>query len=249
LQKILIYSGEAHFNSATNYLKTFRTPQLQTILSNDTLKIKADTLVTQSITIIQFDSITTKKDTTECKILLAYYHVKMYSKKFQAVCDSSRYSFVDSSFVLYHQPVLWVDSNQLSGDTIQIFTKYNKIEHLVLMQNAMIVSRIHRRLFNQVAGRLIDGYFTNNELSDMYVNGNAESLYFSADKNNAYTGVNKSTSSRMRFKFEAGKMDKIYFYDQPEAYFTPMKFYKVGSLNLKNFSWKSDVRPVENWFK
>jgi lipopolysaccharide assembly outer membrane protein LptD (OstA) len=247
LQKILIHSGEAHFNSATNYLKTFRSPQLQTILSNDTLRIKADTLISTNSK--KFDSTISKNDTADKKILLAFHHVKMYSKKFQAVCDSSRYSFVDSSFVLYHQPVLWVDSNQLSGDTIQIFTKYNKIEHLVLTQNAMIVSRIHRRLFNQVAGRLIDGYFANNELSDMYVNGNAESVYFSADKNNAYTGVNKSISSRMRFKFAAGKMDKIFFYDQPEAYFTPMKFYKVGSLNLKNFSWKSDVRPVEGWFK
>jgi lipopolysaccharide assembly outer membrane protein LptD (OstA) len=249
LQKVLIHSGEAHFNSTTNYLKTFRNPQLNTILDNDTLKIKADTLVTQSITIISNDSALTKKDTTERKILLAYYHVKMYSKKFQAVCDSSRYSFVDSSFVLYHQPVLWVDSNQLSSDTIQIFTQQNKIHHLVLMQNAMIVSRIHRKLYNQVGGRWIEGYFINNELNDMYVNGNAESVYFSVDKNNAYTGVNKSSSSRMHFKFATGKMDKIFFYDQPEAYFTPMKFYKIGSMNLKNFSWKSDKKPVRSWFR
>jgi lipopolysaccharide export system protein LptA len=248
IQKVKILGGEAHFNSTTNYLKSFRNTQLQTLLDKDTLHIKADTLITFTTSAIKFDSLNNKNDTSDVKTMLAYYHVKMFSKKFQAICDSSRYSFSDSSFILYHQPILWVDSNQLVGDTIQIFIKQNKINHLMLLQNAIIASRIHKKLFNQVGGKIIIGYFENNELNQMIVNGNAESVYFSNDKSNAYTGVNKSIASKMRFSFANGKMDKIFFYDQPEAFFTPMKFYKIGSLNLKNFSWKNNLRPIQIQF-
>jgi lipopolysaccharide assembly outer membrane protein LptD (OstA) len=248
VQKVKIFAHQAHFNSTTNYLKSFGNAYLQTLLDKDTLHITADTLITFTSIKIKYDSINNNNDSSEIKTMLAYYHVKMFSKKFQAICDSSRYSFADSSFILYHQPILWVDSNQLSGDTIQIFIKQNKINNLMLLQNAIIVSKIHKKLFNQVGGKTITGYFENNELNQMIVIGNAESVYFSNDKKNAYTGVNKSTASKMRFSFVEGKMDKIFFYEQPEAYFTPMKFYRMGSLNLKNFSWKNQARPIKKNF-
>ncbi len=244
MQRIRILAGEAHFNQQTNFLKTFQNPILQTLLDKDTLYINADTLTS----FVQIDSIK-KMDTVKHRLLLAYYHVRMYSRKFQAVCDSSTYNFSDSAFHLFYQPILWVGSNQLSGDTIFIYTKRNKIEHLTMMQKAMIVERLHPKLFNQVAGKNIIGYFKENELHEMLVEGNAESVYFSTDSKKAFTGVNKSNAGRMRFEFKEGKMDKIYFYEQPDATFYPMRHLNFKQLNLKNFKWCGGLRPTFSMFK
>ena len=239
LQHVTIFSGEAHFNQKTNYLKTFQFPVMQTLLNKDTLYITADTLYS----FFKIDSIT-KTDTTKHRLLLANYHVKMFSKKFQAVCDSSAYSFADSCFHLYYKPVLWVDSNQLSGDTIYIFTVRNKIDHLHLLHQALIASRLNRKFYNQVAGKIIVGKFKDNELHQMTVDGNAESVYFSTDSKKAFTGVNKSSAGKMRFEFAEGKMDKIFFYEQPDATFYPVRYLNLKQINLKNFVWKGNLRPM-----
>ncbi len=244
VQKIIITAGEAHFNRHTNFLKAFQFPVLQTLMDKDTLFIHADTLTSFQ----QIDSIHTK-DTFQHKLLLANYHVKMFSKKFQALCDSASYNFSDSAFHLFYAPILWAESNQLTGDTIFIFTKRNKIHHLNLMQKAMIVNKLHPKLFNQVAGKFIVGYFENNELKQMTVDGNAESVYYSTDSKSRYTGVNKSSAGRMRFEFKEGKMDKIFFYEQPDATFYPMKHLDFKQINLKNMNWFGNLRPTLSQFK
>ena len=117
------------------------------------------------------------------------------------------------------------------------------------MQNAMIAERLHPKLFNQVAGRNINGYFKENELHEMLVEGNAESVYFATDSKKAFTGVNKCSAGRMRFRVIDGKMDKIYCYEQPDGTFYPMRHLNFKQINLKKFSWWGNLRPTIKQFK
>jgi hypothetical protein len=113
----------------------------------------------------------------------------------------------------------------------------------------MIVNKIHKKLHNQIAGKTIIGYFNANKLYQMNVFGNSESVYFSTDSKNKYTGVNKTAAGSMKFDLIDGKINHIHFYEQPIATFYPIKYYKVGSLYLKLFSWKSSLRPFLKEFK
>jgi hypothetical protein len=145
--------------------------------------------------------------------------------------------------------VLWIDSNQLSADTINIFTKQNKMDKLELLQKSLVIERLKRKLFNQIAGKKTIGYFKDNELDKMYVEGNAESVYYSVDSKKAFTGVNRSNTGRMRFEFKEGKMDKIFFYEQPDATFYPMRHLDFKKINLKSFKWLGNLKPTFAEFK
>ena len=53
----------------------------------------------------------------------AYHGCRIFSKDLQAKCDSLSYSFQDSVIRLYKSPVLWSEENQLTSDSMAIFTK------------------------------------------------------------------------------------------------------------------------------
>jgi hypothetical protein len=62
-----------------------------------------------------------EKDSTN-RYFEAYRHVRIFSDSLQSVCDSMFYSFKDSVFRLYRDPVVWANSSQVTGDTILLFT-------------------------------------------------------------------------------------------------------------------------------
>ena len=43
-------------------------------------------------------------------------------------CDSVFYSFRDSIFRMYRDPVIWNNENQITGDTILLYTRNKKAD-------------------------------------------------------------------------------------------------------------------------
>jgi hypothetical protein len=70
--------------------------------------IKKDTL--QGVNVID----TKTKDSTD-RYFEAFRNVRVFSDSMQAVCDSMFYSFKDSVFRLYYEPVLWSNESQITG--------------------------------------------------------------------------------------------------------------------------------------
>jgi lipopolysaccharide export system protein LptA len=54
--------------------------------------------------------------------LFAYHKVKFFKKDLQGKCDSLIYSLNDSTMRLFGSPTLWSEENQLTADSIQVFT-------------------------------------------------------------------------------------------------------------------------------
>lgn len=213
---------------------------LQKVPEKDT----ADTLhVADSLAVQAGAPPQAKNDTARLRYIIAYHHVRLFSDSLQGVSDSLYYSDVDSVFRFYQEPVLWVSGNQLTGDTILLRTRNQAADRLDLKNNAMIVNQAGAGFYNQIKGNNIYGYFSDNNLDWMQVNGNAETVYFAKDDEGAFVGGNKMKASAMRIYFKDGQLYKVTWLSNVDGTMTPLTQADPADLKLRNFRWEEDRRP------
>jgi len=182
------------------------------------------------------------------KYFKIFHNVKIYNKDYQSIADSLVYNSRDSVYILYKNPVLWSDSTQITGDTIDIYMKDNSIDYIYARNNAMIVSMVAPELFNQIKGNRIKAYFVKDSLDRMQVNGNSEVIYFMQDDNKALLGTIKTQCSKIDFTFKNNKIKDIKFYGDPQSTLIPIKKEILNPHRLQGFKWLDDKRPKDKSF-
>ena len=74
--------------------------------------------------------------------------------------------------------------HDISKKLTQSNQENNKLKKLQLINNAFLLSLTgFETYYDQVSGIYIDAYFENNEIQQVHVNQNAESIYFAKDDN------------------------------------------------------------------
>lgn len=139
-QQTTIIAGKIFRNNKTESILAFNKPLMIVKQDADSIYITADTLFLARLTDLYGTKDSIKKenvkgvkvvDTGETdstnRYFEAFYHVRIFSDSVQSVCDSMFYSFKDSVFRLYKDPVVWSKENQVTGDTIFLFTKIKKL--------------------------------------------------------------------------------------------------------------------------
>jgi lipopolysaccharide export system protein LptA len=181
-------------------------------------------------------------DTIKTRIIKAYHNVRVYKTNMQAVADSLFYTAADSTLRWYGKPILWSQGSQQTGDTIYLRLKNNKLNTLQVIQNAFVVNvNSDSAKFNQVKGKVITGFFTNGELSNVFVDGNAESVYYNRDKDSVYTEMNQTISSRIKVLFKNKEVSKILTIREPEGIKVPIAELKED-VKLTGFTWQPEKR-------
>ena len=231
-ENMIILCDYGEYNEKENSMMATQFPVLINISDGDSIFITGDTL--RSAT-----------DTNDVRMFRAYHAVRLFKSNLQGVCDSLYYSDTDSLLRLYQAPILWSDSSQFSADTITVMMADNRIRQVNLYRNAMIGSITDTMVYNQIKGLRIHGYFEDDTLRRMLVEGNGESIYFAQDETNAYIGMNKALCSRMWIYMKAAKVDRITFIGEPQATMFPMKEVDLRSYSLEGFLWRDDLRPQE----
>lgn len=208
---------------------------------------EVDSILTKAQqSVAQVDSVKqTSLDTGSTRIVNAYHHVRLFKSDFQAVADSVYYGMVDSMFRFMGKPMIWAESSQISADTIYLQVKNQKLENALLLQNAFMVSSVLDSIkYNQLKGRKITAFFTNNKLDRLFVDGNAESLYFIVnDKQNIITELFHDRSARIKILMKNSRIKNYVSIQKVESKIYP--FSKVTSENefLPGFIWKPQDRP------
>jgi len=183
-------------------------------------------------------------DTSRVRVINAWPHGKIFKSDLQAVADSITFSNSDSLVRCYRKPIIWTQGSQLTADTIFLQMKNRKLDNMDLIRHSFVVNtQGDSTSFNQVSGKKIRGIFSNNKLRTLYVDGNAESLYFDYEKNKA-TKMNHSLSSRIRIQLKENKPSKIVFLSKVDAQLYPVEGLKDDQKILKGFIWKPKDRPV-----
>jgi lipopolysaccharide export system protein LptA len=176
------------------------------------------------------------------RLLRAYYGCRIFSKDLQAKCDSLAYSFQDSVIRLYVQPVLWSEENQLTADSMAIFTRNRQADRMELYNSAFVCSQVDEMRFNQIKGRSLTGFFRDNKLFKIDISGNGESIYFLVDGENV-VGVNTSKCATIEIGIEDGKIRDIIQKQSPEGVIDPPELTGQDLIRLKGFSWFDIIRP------
>ena len=178
------------------------------------------------------------------RILFAYHGVKFFKQDMQGKCDSLVYSFLDSTMKLYKMPVMWSDKNQLSAEEMSLEISNGKIRKMELRNTAFLSSEEDSAKYNQIKGKVIRGYFVNNDLDRIRVEGNGQTIYFARDKN-TLIGVNKAECSDILITIKDNEIQKITFITKPEATLYPLKDLAPKDLLLDNFVWRGKERPLQ----
>ena len=217
---------------------------LQSQISNSKSEIRNPRL---NDSVGQAKSANSKTDSTD-RYFQAFYHVRIFSDSVQAVSDSMFYSFKDSVFRLYKDPVVWSKENQVTGDTILLFTKNKKADRFKVFENSLLVSKVQGDFFNQVKSLRMDGYLTDGSIDSVRARGFAECVYYMQNEDSSFTGVNQSSSDIMDIYFASDStggraLQRVVFRSAVKGTLWPMRAKTPEELRLQNFKWLDDRRP------
>jgi len=173
----------------------------------------------------------------------AFRNVRIFTDSVQSVSDSMFYSFKDSTFQLYQEPVVWSQGSQITGDTIHLYTKNKQAREVQVFDNSLLVQQVEPGYYNQVKSKRMDAFFIEGIIDSVRGNGFAESVYYVQDDDSAYTGINQTKSEIMDVYFEKGGLSKIVFRSEVDGTLWPIRQKSPSELQLENFQWLEARRP------
>ena len=169
--------------------------------------------------------------------------MRVFSDSVQSVSDSLFYSFKDSTFQLFQNPVVWSNGSQITGDTIFLYTKNKKAERVKVYENSLLVKEVESGVYNQIKSTRMDGYFKEGVIDSVRAKGFAESIYYLQDDDSAYSGINQTQSDVMDVYFVNGDLSRVIFRSSVKGTLWPIKQKDPSEMRLKNFQWLEDRRP------
>ncbi len=254
-----LFANNVKGNKKTSVVLATEHPVMMFKQNNDSLFLAADTLFTAKLSSLKglrsvpsvrdsmppLDSIPiSKTDSSKDRYIEAYYHVRIFSDSLQATGDSLFYSAMDSVFRLLKNPIVWANNSQITGDTIYLFTKNKKPERVNVFENALTISDVDSTpFFNQVKGRIINGFFEDGHINFIHSQGNAEAVYYTQDDDKKFIGVDKSSCDVIDTYFKDQKPEKVSRLYNLKGTFYPMQQVNHDELKLRGFTWQSDKRP------
>lgn len=227
----MIITGDyGYYNELTEYALSTQRAQLLQIYNEDTLFLHADTL--QAIPLPEEES----------RLIKAYYNVKFFRHDMQGRCDSMVYDLRDSTNTFYNTPIIWAQQNQMTAQTIKLFSKDNALYKAELINSAFIVAPEDSLCFNQIKGRNMVGHIKNNELYRIDVDGNGQTIYYPKDKE-AVIGVNRAESSTLSISMSNRQITGIKMQTDPAGNINPPYLLPKDDVRLQGFIWLESIRP------
>lgn len=235
-----IYSDYLENDQNKNF--SFVTGKPVLIQIDSTSENRIDTLI---IIAERMESI---RDTVD--IFFAFDAVQIWRNEFSAKCDYSIYNKNDGKIFTSKtnelQPLFWYNENLAYGDSVEILVEENKIKKANLFINSFLISKdtLMKNRFNQMNGNFIqlkfepDSSGNNNKLKEVFISGNALSIYYLYDENEP-NGLNKSSSDSALIIIEENRVSDVKLYGTPEGEYHPEEkiIGRDKDFLLSGFQW------------
>jgi hypothetical protein len=141
----------------------------------------------------------------------------------------------------------------MTGDTIHLQNNITteKLDSLRVFNNAFLIQKDSIKGYNQVKGQDLVGLFEDNELYQVDINKNTETLYYSRNSEQELIGINKTLSSSIKILFSNRQIEDIYYYNNVDGNLTPEEDFPINVRELIGFNWRGDERLLtkEDLFK
>ncbi|MDR1347180.1 MAG: hypothetical protein LBJ63_01940 [Prevotellaceae bacterium] len=185
---------------------------------------------------------------TAVRSMFAYHNVKIYRSDFQAVCDSLIYHSLDSITYMYHLPVLWNDSTQITSGVAIFYSKNGQIDYAEFASPAMVIMREDSAHFSQMKGKSMKAFFNKGQLDKIHVLGNGQSIYYVREKpEQPISAVEVSECANIIIEMilmnGKNKINRVTYLMKPASSTYPLDKVPEDSKELKGFALHDDIRP------
>ena len=263
INNIIVLGGSIFADGKVKSFLASRKPVMIIHRDGDSTYVAADTLFSgmrkydslERRVMIQTDTlkttlaVSTKTADSSIRYFLGFHNVRIFNDSLQAVSDSLHYSTADSTFKLFGEPVAWNGKSQITGDTLYMYTEKQKPKRLYVFNNSMIINQTNEGMFNQIAGRTLNGYFTDGNIDYVRVKGSpAESIFYPQDDDSAYVGMNRSSGDVIDVYFVKKELNKVKFVNNVDGILYPIKDIPGDKKELKGFKWLDNRRP-KSWLQ
>ena len=232
LGKVILTGQYGYYDEKTEFAFATDSARCLEFSQGDTLYIRADTFQMSTI------------DSTAREIK-AFHHVRFYRVDIQGVCDSMQFNTKDSVLSMYTDPVLWNEQYQLFGDMIKIYMNDSTVDYVHVLQSAFAVEEIDSSYYNQLKGKDLTAWFDGKEVRTIYIDGNAESIYYPLEEGGEKVGLNETKSPYLRITLQENKMKELAIWPNPQGKMTPIPDLQPDQKLLKGFYWYDYLRPLD----
>jgi len=160
-------------------------------------------------------------------------------------CDSISVDQITGFTKMIRKPILWNGKNQMTGDTIQLISnpKTNKLDSLKVYNNSFLVQEDTLKLgYNQIKGAILYGLFKENELYQVDIDKNTETVYFQRNDQQELVGINKVICSSIKILFEEKQITDVYYYTNVEGTLFQEENLPKEDRVLPGLNWRGSER-------
>ncbi len=244
---ISILANSIFANKKTEAFLATQKPLMIVRQGNDSIYIAADTLFSARLSDLFTDTSKGAKkispnDSTN-RYFEAYRNVRVFSDSMQSISDSLFYSFKDSVFQLFQDPVAWSRKTQITGDTIFLHTKNKQPTFIKVIENSFMITELQPAVYNQIKSTDMNGFFKEGLLDSVRAKGAAESVYFIQEKDSSFSSVNQTKSDAIDIYFTQGDLYKVVLRRSVQGTLYPIRQKTPSEMLLSKFKWREDQRP------
>ena len=251
----LYFNRNTKFASATNNIKVTDTINNSLIRGHyaEVFREKDSVFITKkalAVTLQDNDSIYIHSDTLmvtgkpDNRIIRGFYDVRLYKSNLSGKSDSIHVSQKTGLTQMLGKPVLWSENNQLTGDTIHLLNdvKTEKLDSLIVYDNAFMIQQDSIDGFNQLKGKEMYGLFEDNELRQVDLLKNTETIYYMRNDAKDLIGINSTLSSSLQVLFEDRQVQVVDYLGQVDGKLYPEEDLPPNARQLKGFNWRGEER-------
>lgn len=213
--------------------------------NNSLISFKLDTIIISADTMESFRS-------NNRELYYFKKNVQVYGSNLKGKADLVVYDRIKEDVELIGAPVIWYDSTQIVGDTLNVILSNKKIKEISAFGNAFTASRedtSNPTRINQIFGNRIIVSFNNDTINGVFSYGDAKSLYFLKNEDSA-EGVSRYGCDSLFVEFSEGKAVKIHWLGSVVGEYIPENILIVSPeyYFLPNFKWV-EKKPLKKFFK
>ncbi|MFD2516825.1 OstA-like protein [Salinimicrobium flavum] len=251
----LYFNRSRNFASATNNIKVTDTINKSIIRGHyaEVFRDKDSVFITRkavAVALQEKDSVYIHSDTLmvtgkpENRVIRGFYDVRMFKSNMSGKSDSIHVRQSTGLTQMLGNPVIWSGENQLTGDTIHLLNnpETEKLDSLKVFDNAFMIQQDSIGGFNQIKGKEMYGLFEDNELYEVNLIKNTETLYYMRNDPGELIGINKTLSSSIKVLLEDRKVQDIFYLKQVDGTLYPEEDLPPNARQLKGFIWRGDEK-------
>lgn len=259
----LYFNRNTNFASATNNIKVTDTINNSVIRGHyaEVFREKDSVFITRkavAIAVQDNDSIYIHSDTlmvtgkTDNRVIRGFYDVRLFKSNMSGKSDSIHVRESTGLTQMLGNPIIWSGNNQLTGDTIHLLNdvKTEQLDSLKVFDNAFMIQQDTLGGFNQLKGKEMYGLFADNDLYEVNLIKNTETLYYMRDDPGELIGINKTLSSSIQVLLEDREVQEIIYFKQIDGTLYPESDLPPNARELKGFNWRGEekLNSVEDLF-